>query len=84
MEPWKKAQQQREAQRKKTAISNRKRLKAETVEAIDALVKVANSIVYDASEGLIYGHINLSLGDVAELSKQADKVKDSFSLGGNE
>ena len=84
MEPWKKAQQQREAQRKKTAISNRKRLKAETVAAIDALVKVANGIVLDASEGLIYGHINLSLGDVAELSKQADRVRDAFSLGGND
>jgi len=84
MEPWKKAQQQREAQRKKTAISNRKRLKAETVAAIDALVKVANGIVCDASESIMYGNVNLSLSDIAELSKQADRVREAFLIGGND
>ena len=83
MESWQKAQQQREALRKKAAISNRKRLKAETVEAIDALVKAANSICWDASEGIVYGNIQITLSDLTELSKNADKVKDAFSLQGN-
>lgn len=83
MEAWQKAQQEREALRKKRAASNRKRLKAETVEAIDALIRAANSVVCDASESILYGHINISLTDLAELSNNADKVKNAFSLGGN-
>ena len=67
MENWEKVQKVNEAKRKASAISNRKRLKAETVEAIDSLLKVAGSIHWDAVEGLSYGHLTLSFTDLVEM-----------------
>jgi len=84
MEQWEKVQKANEAKRKAAAISNRKRLKAETVEAIDNLLKVAGSIHLDAVEGLSYGHLILSFTDLVELKKQADVVAKEFKLEGGE
>lgn len=84
MENWEKVQKANEAKRKAAAISNRKRLKAETVEAIDNLLKVAGSIHWDAVEGLSYGHLTLSFTDLVELKKQADVVAKEFKLEGGE
>ena len=84
MEQWEKTQKANEAKRKAAAISNRKRPKAETVEAIDNLLKVAGSIHWDAVEGLSYGHLALSFTDLVELKNQADKVAKEFKLEGDQ
>ena len=84
MQQWEKIRKAEEAKRKTTAISNRKRLKAETVEAIDNLLKVAGSIHWDAVEGLSYGHLTLSFTDLVELKSQADKVAKEFKLEGDQ
>ena len=84
MEQWEKNQKANEVKRKAAAISNRKRLKAETVEAIDNLLKVAGSIHWDAVEGLSYGHLTLSFTDLVELKNQADKVAKEFKLEGDQ
>jgi len=84
MEQWEKVQKANEAKRKAEATSNRKRLKAETVEAIDNLLKVADSIHWDAVEGLSYGHLTLSFNDLVELKKHGDIVAKAFKLDGGE
>ncbi len=70
------------AKRKAAAISNRKRLKAETVEAIDSIIQAAQSIVADASESILYGHLNISLEELVKLSANADKLRDAFTVEG--
>ena len=84
MEQWQKVQKANEAKRKALAISNRKRLKAETVEAIDDLLKVISSMHFDAVEGITWGEVRFSLNDVAELKKQGDKLAKAFKLEGGE
>lgn len=84
MEQWEKIQKANEAKRKAAAISNRKRLKAETVEGIDELLKVISSIHFDAVEGVAYGEIRFSLDDLANLKKHGDKLAEAFKLGGKE
>jgi hypothetical protein len=70
----------REAYRKKQAVSNRKRLKADTVKAIDQLLSVIGSIHNDAVEGLTFGEVTLSINDLAKLKSEADKLAYAFSL----
>ena len=84
MEQWEKTQKANEAKRKAAAISNRKRLKAETVEGIDELLKVISSIHVDAVEGLACGHLILSLTDLVELKRQGDILAREFKLEGAE
>lgn len=84
MEQWEKAQKAREAKRKASVISNRKRLKADTVQGIDDLLKVISSIHFDAVEGLTYGAVTFSLEDIANLKKHGDKLAEAFSLYGGE
>jgi len=84
MEQWEKVRKAEEAKRKAAAISNRKRLKAETVEGIDALLKAIHSIHWDAVEGLSYGHLTLSFNDLVELKKQGDKLAQAFKIDGGE
>jgi len=66
------------AERKATAISNRKRLTAETVAAIDAVIQAADSIVSDTSESILYGHLNISLDELVKLSANVEKLRDAF------
>lgn len=84
MEQWEKVRKANEAKRKASAISNRKRLKAETVEGIDELLKVISSIHWDAVEGLSYGNLTFSLNDLANLKKHGDKLAEAFKLEGGE
>ena len=84
MEQWEKVQKANEAKRKAEATSNRKRLKAETVEGIDSLLKVISSIHFDAVEGLSYGHLTLSFTDLVELKKHGDVLAKAFKLDGGE
>lgn len=73
-----------EAKRKAAAISNRKRLKAETVEGIDELLKVISSIHWDAVEGVSWGQITFSLDDMVKLKKHGDVLAKAFKLDGGE
>ena len=84
MEQWEKKRAQHEAKRKALAVSNRKRLKAETVEGIDELLKVISSIHFDAVEGLSYGQLVLSFTDLVNLKKHGDKLAEAFKLEGGE
>lgn len=84
MEQWEKVRKANEAKRKASAISNRKRLKADTVEGIDKLLKVISSIHWDAVEGLSYGHLTLSFTDLVELKKHGDVVAEAFKLDGDQ
>ena len=84
MEQWEKVQKANEAKRKAEATSNRKRLKAETVEGIDSLLKVISSIHFDAVEGLSYGHLILSFTDLVEMKKHGDIVAKAFKLDGDQ
>jgi len=84
MENWEKVRKEKEAKRKATVISNRKRLKAETVRGIDDLLKVISSIHFDAVEGLQWGGLRLSIQDLAELKTQGDKLAEAFKLDGGE
>ena len=84
MEQWQKKQAQLEAKRKAAVISNRKRLKAETVRGIDELLKVISSIHFDAVEGLSYGNVAFSLNDIADLKKHGDTLAKAFRSEGGE
>ena len=84
MEQWEKTRKANEAKRKALAVSNRKRLKAETVEGIDELLKVISSIHFDAVEGLSYGQLVLSFTDLVNLKMHGDKVAEAFKLEGGE
>jgi len=84
MEQWEKIRKAEEAKRKALAISNRKRLKAETVESIDELLKVISSIHWDAMEGLNYGNLTFSINDLANLRKHGDALAKAFKLDGGE
>lgn len=84
MEQWEKNQRANEAKRKAAVMSNRKRLKAETVEGIDALLKVISSIHWDAVEGLSYGNLTFSINDLADLKKHGDKLANAFKIEGGE
>lgn len=77
---WQVIQAQKEFARKKNAISNRKRLKAETVRRIDDLLLTVNSVHRDVLEGLRFGEIMFSLKDLADLKDRADKLSEVFSL----
>ena len=80
MEQWEKNQRANEAKRKAAVMSNRKRLKAETVEGIDALLKVISSIHFDSVEGLSYGQVVFSFNDLADLKKHGDKLANAFKI----
>jgi hypothetical protein len=85
MEQWEKVQKENEAKRKAAAVSNRKRLKAETVQGIDDLLKVIGSIHFDAVEGLQWGgEIRLSINDLSNLKKHGDELAKAFKLEGAE
>ena len=79
MEKWEKLAIERELIRKASVISNRKRLKAETVEAIDQLLKAVGSLHFDAVEGLQHGFLSLRLDDIANLKNYGDKVAQAFT-----
>ena len=84
MEQWEKVRKANEAKRKAAVISNRKRLKAETVEGIDSLLKVISSIHFDAVEGLSYGQVMFSFNDLANLKKHGDILAEAFKVDGGE
>jgi len=84
MEQWEKVRKANEAKRKATVTSNRKRLKAETVEGIDELLKVISSIHFDAIEGISCGELMFSFNDLANLKKHGDKLAQAFKLEGAE
>lgn len=85
MEQWEKVRKANEAKRRATVTSNRKRLKAETVEGIDDLLKVIGSIHFDAVEGLQWGgDIRLSINDLSNLKKHGDELAKAFRLEGAE
>jgi len=85
MENYEQIRKQNEAKRKAAAISNRKRLKAETVQGIDDLLKVISSIHFDAVEGLQWGgEIRLSINDLSNLKKHGDELAKAFKLEGGE
>lgn len=84
MENYEQIRKQNEAKRKAAAISNRKRLKAETVRGIDDLLKVINSIHFDAVEGLSWGGLRLSIQDLADLKTHGDTLAKAFKLDGGE
>ena len=79
MEKWEKQASERETIRKASVISNRKRLKAETVEAIDELLKAVGSLHFDAVEGLQHGFISFRFEDIANLKNYGDKVAEAFT-----
>lgn len=84
MKDYEQIRKAEEAKRKASAISNRKRLKAETVEGIDELLKVISSIHWDAVEGLSFGELTFSLNDLAKLKKHGDTLANAFKLDGGE
>lgn len=84
MKDYEQIRKAEEAKRKAAAISNRKRLKAETVQGIDELLKVISSIHWDAVEGLSYGNLTFSLNDLASLKRHGDKLAEAFKLQGGE
>jgi hypothetical protein len=84
MKDYEQIKKQNEANRKAAAISNRKRLKAETVEGIDDLLKVINSIHFDAVEGLQWGGLRISIQDLADLKTHGDTLAKAFKLEGGE
>ena len=84
MKDYEQIRKAEEAKRKASAISNRKRLKAETVEGIDELLKVISSIHWDAVEGLSFGEPTFSLNDLAKLKKHGDKLAEAFKIDGGE
>lgn len=84
MKDYEQIRKAEEAKRKAAVISNRKRLKAETVQGIDELLKVVSSIHWDAVEGLSWGQITFSINDLANLKKHGDVVAKAFKLDGGE